>query len=126
MVAHLANFDDSQSLSDAPVPTILVVDDHEGLRKLLCMVLQRASYNVCTSEDGPEALETLRMSPVDLILLDLSLPGMSGYEVLAAIRANPNTADLPVIFLTAHGETNEVVRGLHMGANDYVTKPFEE
>lgn len=107
-------------------PRIMVVDDHDGLRKLLKMVLERSGYEVVTSEDGPEALALLRTCTVDLILLDLQLPAMDGYEVLAAIRSNPNTADLPVIFLTANGETDQIVRGLQSGANDYVTKPFEE
>jgi two-component system, sensor histidine kinase and response regulator len=107
-------------------PRIMVVDDHEGLRRLLSMVLQRAGYQIITCDDGPEALALLRTCTIDLMLLDLQLPQMDGYEVLAAVRANPNTADLPVIFLTANGETDQIVRGLQSGANDYVTKPFEE
>src|SRR5688572_10296683 len=87
---------------------ILVVDDHDGLRKLLTLVLERAGHDVISCADGPDALEALRIYPADLVLLDLGMPGMTGYEVVTALRVNPNTADLPVIFLTAHGETDDV------------------
>jgi signal transduction histidine kinase len=107
-------------------PHILVIDDHEGIRRLLSIILQRSGYEVITCEDGPDALAHLRTVSVDLVLLDLALPIMTGYEVLSVIRDNPDTADLPVIILTANGETEEIVRGLQSGANDYVTKPFEE
>jgi signal transduction histidine kinase len=105
---------------------ILVIDDHAGLRKLLAIVLQTAGYQVESAEDGPEGLHMLQTCAPDLVLLDVMMPSMTGYEVLQTIRQNPATAELPVIFLTALGEKEKVVKGLQTGANDYVTKPFEQ
>jgi DNA-binding response OmpR family regulator len=103
-------------------PTILVVEDDASLRAGLALNLRKAGYSVRTSDDGPAALAALAAERPDLVLLDLMLPGMDGLEILSHIRGAD--ALLPVVVLTALGEEEDKVRGLDVGANDYVTKPF--
>ena len=101
---------------------ILVVDDDKHTRKLLRAVLENAHYTVTTATNGEEALEALDKEHIDLVVLDIMLPGMSGYDVLRELR---KTSNLPVIMLSAKGETFDKVLGLELGADDYVMKPFD-
>lgn len=100
---------------------ILVVDDHEDIRELVSGLLARAGYSVSTAADGRQMRRTLKESKVDLIVLDLMLPGEDGLTLCRDLRA---TTDLPVVMLTAKGEEFDRVLGLEMGADDYLAKPF--
>lgn len=101
--------------------TVLVVDDEASIRQMLCEYLRADGFEVVGVADGKAALAHLRSSPVDSVLLDLSMPGMTGLEVLAEIRSKHNTT---VIVVTARGDEADKVLGLGLGADDYVTKPF--
>ena len=102
--------------------TILIVEDDPALLAGLALNLRRAGYRVRTAADGTAALAALESEAPDLVLLDLMLPGVDGLEILRRIRSGD--AALPVVVLTALGEEDDKVRGLDVGANDYVTKPF--
>jgi two-component system phosphate regulon response regulator PhoB len=103
---------------------ILVVEDEEPLALLLRYNLEAAGYAVDSAERGDEAEQKLRETIPDLIVLDWMLPGVSGIELCRRLRAQPATAQLPIIMLTARGEESERVRGLSTGADDYIVKPF--
>jgi len=103
---------------------ILVVDDEPDLLELVRVNLDQAGYEVRTAESGREALEKLRDSPPDLVVLDLMLPDLSGTEICRQLRSDPELAQLPVIMLTAKADEVDRVVGLELGADDYVTKPF--
>ena len=105
-------------------PTVLVVEDEEPLALLLRYNLEAEGFDVETVARGDDAELRLRESPPDLVLLDWMLPGVSGVELCRRLRNRPETATLPVIMLTARGEEDERVRGLAVGADDYVVKPF--
>ena len=105
--------------------TLLVVDDNEQNRDMLSRRLAKRGYTVSVAEGGARALEMLREAPVDLVLLDIEMPGMSGLEVLKALRQTTTRADLPVIMATARDQGEDIVEALNLGANDYVTKPLD-
>ena len=105
-------------------PTILVVDDNPVITKLLVELLSRSAYHVQAVACGEEALESLKNLKADLILLDVDMPGQSGFAVCRAIKANPLTKDIPVIFVTSRGEREDVVHGFEAGGQDYIVKPF--
>lgn len=104
--------------------TILTVDDERDILELLEYNLSRDGYRVLTAESGESALEIVRKSMPDLILLDLMLPGMNGLEICRAIKENARTKHIPIVMLTAKGEEADIVAGLELGAEDYITKPF--
>jgi two-component system phosphate regulon response regulator PhoB len=104
--------------------SILVVEDEDDIRELLRYNLAREGYRVIGAESGEEALKAVRSSLPDLVLLDLMLPGVNGLEVCRSLRQDPHTRNLPIVMLTAKGEEADVVAGLELGADDYVTKPF--
>ena len=103
---------------------IAVVEDERDMAELIAMRLQRDGYAVEKIHDGLEAAEQLRAKPPDLILLDIMLPGMSGIDLVTELRNDPRTAEIPVIMLTAKSEDSDIIVGLKLGADDYVTKPF--
>ncbi len=103
---------------------ILVVDDERDLVELISMNLVRNGYDVITCHDGKLGLEMARKHLPDMILLDLMMPGMSGQDVAARLKGDPQTASIPIIMLTARGEETDIIVGLSLGADDYVTKPF--
>ncbi|MEM7626993.1 MAG: response regulator transcription factor [Planctomycetota bacterium] len=103
---------------------ILLVEDERDLLELLKYNLDREGYSVSTAETGEDGLKIVRTQPPDLILLDLMLPSMDGLEVCRSLKARPDTASIPVIMLTAKGEESDIVAGLELGADDYITKPF--
>jgi DNA-binding response OmpR family regulator len=110
------------TLSPSMAPsTILVVEDDPDTRELLSELLTRAGHHVAVAEDGAEALRSLFSHPPRLVLLDVGLPGMDGWQVLGRIR---EVSEVPVLMLTAASAELEKVRGLAQGADDYVTKPF--
>lgn len=113
------------STSDlARSPRILVVDDEPPIREILKFQLENSGFQVRCAEDGEEGLQMVSEDPPDLVLLDLMIPHMDGYEVCRRIKGDYGTRHIPVIILTARGELDEKLKGLENGANDYVTKPF--
>ncbi|MEM8871916.1 MAG: phosphate regulon transcriptional regulator PhoB [Pseudomonadota bacterium] len=103
---------------------VLVVEDEEALRQLLSYNLGKEGFDVALSGDGDEALIAMDEEKPDLVLLDWMLPHVSGVEICRQLRARSETRDIPVIMLTARGEEEDRIRGLELGADDYVTKPF--
>ena len=103
---------------------ILVVEDERDIAALVAYHLTKEGYRVRTTEGGQEALEAVSAEKPDLMVLDLMLPGFSGYEVLQELRRRPEMADVPVVVLTARRDEADRVKGLELGADDYVTKPF--
>jgi DNA-binding response OmpR family regulator len=103
---------------------ILVVDDEKDLVDLITYNLTRGGYDVLTAHDGNQALELAQRDIPDLIVLDLMLPGIDGLDVARRLKADSRTAAIPIVMLTAKGEETDVVVGLTLGADDYVTKPF--
>jgi two-component system alkaline phosphatase synthesis response regulator PhoP len=104
--------------------TICIVEDEEDIREMLEIQLKREGYTVLSAETGESGLRLIREHSPQLVLLDLMLPGMDGFDVCRAMRAQKNTRTIPVIMLTARGEEADIVTGLEIGADDYVTKPF--
>lgn len=103
----------------AEQPTVLVVDDEAGIIELMRDFLEVDGFTVLAARDGEAALATLAAEPVDCMLLDIAMPGASGFEVLRRIR---ETSDVPILFLTARDENSDKIRGLRLGADDYVIK----
>lgn len=103
---------------------ILIVDDEEHILELLKFNLENAGFKVITASNGIEALEYLKNSLPKLILLDLMLPGMDGYDVCKEIRREKNLSNIPIIMITARSEELDKILGLELGADDYITKPF--
>ena len=104
--------------------TVLVVEDEADVADLLRYNLTNAGYNVLISAEGDKGLAIAREKRPDIIVLDLMLPGLTGHEVCRALKGDPNTVSIPIVMLTAKGEPHERVKGLELGADDYVTKPF--
>ncbi len=104
---------------------ILVVDDDPQIRKVVKLTLISAGYNVHIATGGREAICQVKEFAPDLILLDIMMPGMDGYEVMKHLRSRFKTSHIPIIFLSAKREVDERVEGLMLGADDYITKPFE-
>ncbi|MCK8817776.1 response regulator transcription factor [Natroniella sulfidigena] len=103
---------------------ILVVDDEENIVELVKFNLEREGYQVLTAYDGAEALEKIKKKELDLVILDLMLPQVDGFEVCRQIRSDNKLNRLPIVMLSAKGEEVDKVLGLELGADDYVTKPF--
>lgn len=103
---------------------ILIIEDDADIRELIKYNLSREGYCVSEAGGGKECLHTACSEPVDLILLDLMLPEMSGLDICKALKGDSSTADIPIIMVTAKGEESEIVIGLELGADDYVVKPF--
>jgi adenylate cyclase len=103
---------------------VLVADDNEDNRQLLDDILRGAGYAPLFAADGYEALEVINQHKPDLVILDISMPGLNGFDVCAQMKANPDTRAIPVLMLTALMDIESRVRGLGLGADDYVTKPY--
>ena len=104
---------------------LLVVDDNESNRDILSRRLKQEGYEVLTSENGRQTLEIVKTEPVDLVLLDVMMPEMDGYEVLQHLKAHSTWRDIPVIMISALDEIESVVRCIERGAEDYLPKPFD-
>ena len=115
-----------EAAAPGPAAKVLVVDDVALNVKLLADLLAVNGYRTCTAASGPEALERLASERPDLVLLDVMMPGMSGYDVCAAIRADPANAMLPVVLVTALDPAQERARGLDAGADDFLSKPVAQ
>ncbi|NCP08767.1 response regulator [bacterium] len=107
-----------------PRETILVVDDEEDILELVDHTLSRGGLKVIRAKEGEEALDLVRKEKPSAVLLDLMLPGMDGLTVARLIKGDQMTRNIPIIMLTARGEEPDIVIGLEIGADDYVTKPF--
>jgi diguanylate cyclase (GGDEF)-like protein len=110
-----------------PLPNsqrILVVDDEEHIRKIVKFQLEKAGYMVDTAEDGVEALKAVEACHPDLVLLDLMMPNMDGYEVCKRLKSNYETNHIPIIMVTAKADLENKLQGFEEGANDYISKPF--
>jgi DNA-binding response OmpR family regulator len=116
--------DTSRTVSAPAKRRVLVVDDERDIVDLLKYNLSKNGYQPLVAGDGAEALEIAQREHPDLIVLDLMLPGLSGTEVARRLKADPQTANIPIVMLTAKGEETDIVVGLTLGADDYVTKPF--
>ena len=103
---------------------ILIVDDEEPIRELIKYNVEKQKYETFTAENGQQALELCRNKNPDLIILDLMLPDMSGLDICRIIRNDSSIKDIPIIMVTAKTEDSDIVTGLELGADDYVTKPF--
>jgi len=109
---------------NTPRPLILLVDDTPRNLQVLGNILKKQTYHLAVATHGQEALERVKEVYPDLILLDIMMPGLSGFDVCEALKKDESTRDIPVIFLTAKTETEDIVRGFELGAVDYITKPF--
>lgn len=105
---------------------ILVVDDNQENLKVVSTYLKEKKYKIALALDGTSAIKILETNKIDLILLDVMMPGMDGYEVCAKLKANHATKDIPIIFLTAKNETEDIVKGFELGGVDYIPKPFRK
>ena len=103
---------------------VLIVEDEEDIRELVSYHLLKEGYQVASVASGEEALSVAEKQTPDLIFLDVMLPGMDGLTVCQRLRSSPKTADVAIMMLTAKSEEADIVRGLNLGATDYVTKPF--
>ncbi len=106
-------------------PKVLIVDDVKDNVTLLSLDLEDAGYDVCSAYSGQEALELLACERPDVILLDVMMPEMDGYEACRRIKAQPRLYDIPIILVTARAFDEHVVAGFDAGAHDYVTKPYQ-
>lgn len=105
---------------------ILIVDDVMSNVLLLKVLLTNEKFAIATASNGRQALEQVEKENPDLVLLDVMMPDMSGFEVAQHLKSNPNTADIPIIFLTALNSTADIVKGFQVGANDFISKPFNK
>lgn len=104
--------------------TILVIDDEEDILELICFHLKREGYHVLTAATGEEAWTLIHQNTIDLLVLDLMLPGMDGLELSRRLKVKESSRGIPIIMLSAKGEEADIVTGLELGADDYITKPF--
>jgi two-component system alkaline phosphatase synthesis response regulator PhoP len=104
--------------------TILAIEDEEDIAELIRYNLEREGYRMLHADSGERGLEVVRRQRPDLLLLDLMLPGMDGLEVCRRVKADAATAQIPIVMVTARGEEADIVTGLELGAEDYLTKPF--
>ncbi len=105
-------------------PRIVVVEDEPDIAEVIAYNLRRESFEVFTAPDGERGLDLVRQHLPELVLLDLMLPGMDGLEVCRQLKDDPQTSAIPIIMVTAKGDESDVVKGLDLGADDYVAKPF--
>jgi DNA-binding response OmpR family regulator len=104
--------------------TIALIEDDRDLQELICYRLQREGYRLAVNATGRDAIDFLENAKPDLLLLDIMLPAVQGFDICREVRAHSSLAELPIIFLTARGSESDRVAGLELGANDYLVKPF--
>lgn len=105
---------------------IVLIEDNADVRETTADILELANYEVITAESGKLGIEKATEHQPDLIICDIMMPGLDGYGVLHILSKKPETASIPFIFLTAKAEKDDVRKGMNLGADDYLTKPFEE
>ena len=104
---------------------ILIIEDETDIQELIQFNLKKEGYQVTSTLTGEEGISKLKVSHPDLVLLDLMLPGIDGFEVCRRLKSDTETKKIPIIILTAKGEESDIVSGLELGADDYITKPFK-
>ena len=119
---NLTDQTDSRPVLNMP-PTILIAEDYDDNRELLQLLLAGANYDVREARNGQECLDLARANPPDLIMVDLSMPGLDGWEVFKELKANSSTAHIPCVAVTAHTDRDRI-RALQSGFSDFVGKPF--
>ena len=107
-----------------PVEKILIVDDVSKNIQILGNILSQKNYQIAYAQNGEQALNICERQDFDLILLDIMMPGLDGYEVCKRLKSNPRTSEIPVIFLTAKADLDSIIKGFDIGGQDYITKPF--
>ena len=105
-------------------PIVLIVDDNENNLKFLGNLLKNFNYQLFFAKSGEDALQFVKGKKPDLILLDVMMPGMNGFEACSILKMDKDTKDIPIIFLTAKAQMEDILRGFEVGGSDYVTKPF--
>lgn len=105
-------------------PRVLIVEDEPNIVLSLEILLRRAGYETASTGDGEEAMELIRRTRPDVVLLDIMLPKRNGYEVCRSVKSEPDLSSIPVIMLTAKGQEVEILKGLELGASAYIAKPF--
>ncbi|MDB5261349.1 MAG: transcriptional regulator, Crp/Fnr family [Adhaeribacter sp.] len=111
---------------NTPKKTLLLIEDNQDIRESTAEILTLADFSVTTAENGRKGVEMAQADLPDIILCDVMMPEMDGYNVLYLLRKNENTADIPFIFLTAKAERADMRKGMDLGADDYLTKPFDD
>ncbi len=106
------------------MPKVLVAEDEQDILELIRFTLEFNGFEVVTASNGAEAVDRARQTRPDLILLDVRMPRMTGYEACQTLKAAPDTQAIPVVFLSARGQEADVQHGLSLGATDYILKPF--
>ncbi|MGA7194418.1 MAG: response regulator transcription factor [Anaerolineales bacterium] len=106
------------------MPKILIAEDEPDIRDLVAFTLRFAGYEVVAANNGEEAVQKASVEFPDLILMDVRMPRMTGYDACRAMKANPELKDIPVVFLSAKGQESEIQTGLEAGAEEYLLKPF--
>ncbi len=116
----------NENPTDEQQPQVLIVDDVAANLRVLRDALEPEGYNILIASNGKTALSITQRTIPDLILLDVMMPGMDGFEVCRRLKQDRSTRDIPVIFITAKEDTESVVQGFHVGGVDYITRPFRE
>lgn len=106
------------------MPKILIAEDEPDIRELVAFTLRFAGYEVVTASNGEEAVQLAIREMPDMALMDVRMPRMTGYDACRAMKANPDLKDMPVVFLSAKGQDNEIATGMAAGAEEYLLKPF--
>lgn len=104
---------------------ILIVEDDPGVLRATSFILEKEGYQIITAQDGLEGLKKAREDNPDLLILDVMLPGIDGFEICHSLRSEPQTADMPILMFSAKGQESDKATGLKMGADDYITKPVD-
>lgn len=112
------------NLGDDMAKRVLLIEDEPNIIEAISFILTRDGFTVHTHEDGASALTKIKSTPPDMIILDVMLPGQSGFEVLQQVRADPDVGKTPVLMLTARGQTKDRETALRLGADQFMTKPF--
>jgi two-component system sensor histidine kinase/response regulator len=115
----------SMEINNLQAPVILIVDDNPENLQVLGKLLKDEKYEVEFAIDGESALGWIKEKQFDLLLLDINMPGMTGFEVCKTIRSDPKMNKLPIIFLSAESERDSILKGFDLGGQDYITKPFD-
>ncbi len=115
----------NEQQTDAPKANILIVDDTMHVQRLLSVMLSKQGYAVQTADNGKDALAAVQATPPDLVLLDIMMPQMDGYEVCRQLKANEQTSDIPIVFISALEQIEDKIKAFTVGGVDYVTKPFQ-
>src|SRR5688572_18960108 len=124
MAAYFPSLCRSMNSNEDSMAKILIAEDERDIRDLVAFTLRFAGHEVFAATNGEEAVELAPQVNPDLVLMDVRMPRMTGYEACRALKANPDLKDIPVVFLSAKGQESEIQQGLEAGAEEYLLKPF--